>query len=114
MHGFFLRYFMVAEILCDLAEQIWIDHNSLSTSVFSAVLCLCDAFLVTLLTLENGGRQSIDYTPFRSKDILEVLIIKALKINSPYSILIAAAIHRIDYATAAVIGLSLQRKRIFV
>ena len=51
MHGFFFRYIMVAEILCDLAEQIWIDHNSLSTSVFSAVLCLCDAFLVTLLIL---------------------------------------------------------------
>ena len=51
MHGFFLRYFMVAEILCDLAEQIWIDHNSLSSSVFSAVLCLCDTFLVTLLIL---------------------------------------------------------------
>ena len=42
---------MVAEILCDLAEQIWIDPNSLSTSVFSAVLCLRDAFLVTLLIL---------------------------------------------------------------
>ena len=51
MHGFFLRYFMVAEILCDLAEQIWIDHNPLPTSVFSAVLCQCDAFLVTLLIL---------------------------------------------------------------
>ena len=51
MHGFFFRYFMVAEILCDLAEQIWIDHNLLPTSVFSAVLCQCDAFLVTLLIL---------------------------------------------------------------
>ena len=65
-------------------------------------------------TLENGGRQGIDYTPFRSKDILEVLIIKALKINSPHSILIAVAVHGIDYAAAAVIGLSLQGKRIFV
>ena len=65
-------------------------------------------------TLENGGRQGIDYTPFRSKDILEVLIIKALKINLPHSILIAAAVHGIDYAAAAVIGLSLQGKRIFV
>ena len=51
MHGFFLRNFMVAEILSDLAEQIWIDHNPLPTNVFSAVLCLCDAFLVTLLIL---------------------------------------------------------------
>lgn len=49
MHGFFLRNFMVAEILSDLAEQIWIDDNLLPTSVFSIVLCLCDAFLVTLL-----------------------------------------------------------------
>ena len=74
-------------------------------------------------TLENGGQQGIDYTPFRSENILEVLIIKALKINlthsiliaaAIHSILIAAAIHRIDYATAAVIGLSLQGKRIFV
>ena len=65
-------------------------------------------------TLENRGRQGIDYTPFRSKDILEVLIIKALKINSPHSILVAIAVHRIDYAAAAVIGLSLQGKRIFV
>ena len=51
MHGFFFRYFMVAEILSDLAEQIWIDHNSLPTSIFSAVLCQCNAFLVTLLIL---------------------------------------------------------------
>ena len=51
MHGFFLRNFMVAEILSDLAEQIWIDHNLLPTSVFSVVLCLCDTFLVTLLIL---------------------------------------------------------------
>lgn len=65
-------------------------------------------------TLENGGRQGIDYTPFRSENILEVLIIKALKINSPHSILIAVAVHGIDYAAAAVIGLSLQGKRIFV
>ena len=51
MHGFFFRYFMVAEILGDLAEQIWIDCNLLPTSVLSIVLCLCDAFLVTLLIL---------------------------------------------------------------
>ena len=51
MHGFFLRNFMVAEIHSDLVEQIWIDHNPLPPSVFSAVLCLCDAFLVTLLIL---------------------------------------------------------------
>ena len=50
MHGFYFRYFMVAEILGDLAEQIWIDHNLLPTSVFSVVLCLCDTFLVTLLS----------------------------------------------------------------
>ena len=42
---------MVAEIHSDLVEQIWIDHNPLPPSVFSAVLCLCDAFLVTLLIL---------------------------------------------------------------
>ena len=65
-------------------------------------------------TLENGGRQGIDYAPFRSENILEVLIIKALKINLTHSILIAGAIYRIDYAAAAVIGLSLQGKRIFV
>ena len=65
-------------------------------------------------TLENGGRQGIDYTPFRSKDILEVLIIKALKINLTHSILVAVAVHGIDYAAAPVIRLSLQGKRIFV
>ena len=51
MHGFFFRCFMVAETLGDLAEQIWIDCNPLPTSVFPAVLCQCDAFLVTLLIL---------------------------------------------------------------
>ena len=65
-------------------------------------------------TLENGGRQGIDYTPFRSENILEVLIIKALKINSPNSILVAIAVHGIDYAAAPVIRLSLKGKRIFV
>ena len=51
MHSFFFRYFMVAEIFGDLVEQIWIDCNLLPTNVFSVVLCLCDAFLVTLLNL---------------------------------------------------------------
>ena len=42
---------MAAEILSDLTEQIWINHELLSTNVFSTVLCPCDTFLVTLLIL---------------------------------------------------------------
>lgn len=51
MHGFFFRYFMIAEILSGLTEQIGVDHNLFSTNVFSDVLCPCDTFLVTLLIL---------------------------------------------------------------
>ena len=104
-------------------------HRYRKRKIFAGILLLVVIGTGILSTrvwrIEFVGNQSLseetllDYLEehkiaFRSENILEVLIIKALKINSPHSILIAVAVHGIDYAAAAVIGLSLQGKRIFV
>lgn len=65
-------------------------------------------------TLENGSRQRIDRIPIRGENVLKVLIVKALKINSRHRVFIAATINCIDNAAIAIIWLALKRSRIYI
>jgi len=65
-------------------------------------------------TLENGSRQRIDRIPIRGENVLKVLIVKALKINSRHRVFIAATINCIDNAAIAIMWLALKRSRIYI
>ena len=65
-------------------------------------------------TLENGSRQRIDRILIRGENVLKVLIVKALKINSRHRVFIAATINCIDNAAIAIIWLALKRSRIYI